>query len=184
MVCVGALGISSLEWAKLGYVAITILPPLALHLGMNIAKRENPKLLAAAYGSAAMFITFFLFIGHGIESQQCLGNYVIFKIAPYASIPYGIYYQGWLVVGVALAWREYMKIKDHSHRKALMWLVIGYLSFMVPSYAVTLISRQALAGLPSIMCGFAVLMALNLLFKVAPLILKENNTHGSHEQAF
>jgi hypothetical protein len=184
MVCVGALGLSSLEWAKLGYVAITILPPLALHLGMSIAKKDNPRLLAAAYGSAAMFMTFFLFVGHGMQSQQCLGNYVIFKIAPYASLPYGIYYQGWLVIGIVLAWIEHGKIKDQNRQKALMWLVIGYLSFMVPSFVVSLIDRHTLAGLPSIMCGFAVLMALNLLFKVAPLILKENNHQQSPKQAY
>ena len=58
MVCVGALGFSSLQWAKLGYVAITILPPLALHLGMTIAKRKNIHLLTAAYGSSLAFASF------------------------------------------------------------------------------------------------------------------------------
>ena len=184
MVCVGALGLSSLEWAKLGYVAITILPPLALHLGMHIAKRKSNMLLTAAYGSAAVFMTFFLFVGHGMQAQQCLGNYVIFTIAPYAALPYGFYYQGWLLTGVTLAWREYTKIKEKHERHALLWLVIGYLTFMVPSLIVFLLNRQTAAGLPSIMCGFAILMAFSLLFKVAPLILKENNTHQSHDRAY
>lgn len=179
MVCVGALGFSSLQWAKLGYVAITLLPPLTLHLGMSIAKRKNIHLLTAAYGSSLAFATFFLFVGHGMQAQQCLGNYVIFKVAPYAALPYGFYYQGWLLAGVALAWREHKKMKEKRQQKALLWLVIGYLSFMVPSLIVFLMNHQTAAGLPSIMCGFAIFMALCLLFKVAPLILKENNSGPS-----
>ena len=175
MVCEGAFFFSSLDWARLGYAAITILPPLAIHLGLTIAKRKNTPLLAAAYGSAVVFMTFFLFVGQGMQSQQCLGNYVIFEIAPYASLPYGIYYQGWLIIGVVLAWRAHYQMKDSNLRKALVWLVIGYLSFMVPSLAVFLLNPQTAAGLPSIMCGFAVLMALTLLFKVAPLVLKDTN---------
>lgn len=182
MVCTGAFYLSSLDWARLGYAAITVLPPLGIHLGLSIAKKRNTPLLAAAYGSAIIFMLFFLFVGHGMQSQQCLGNYVIFTIAPYAVIPYGIYYQGWLIAGVWLAWKAHDKISQRSHRQALFWLVIGYLSFMIPSSAIYLIDRNTASGLPSIMCGFAILMALCLLFKVAPLVLKDTTTKTAQGQ--
>jgi hypothetical protein len=182
MVCTGAFYLSSLDWARLGYAAITILPPLAIHLGLRIARRKNKYLLGAAYGSATAFMIFFLFVGHGMQTQQCLGNYVIFTIAPYAIMPYGFYYQGWLLVGISLAWRAHSQISNKRHQQALLWLVFGYLSFMIPSLAIYLVSRQTASGLPSIMCGFAVLMALSLLFKVSPLVLKDNTTLKSPDQ--
>lgn len=175
MVCEGAFLLSSLDWARLGYAAITILPPIGIHMGLQIAKKKNTPLLLAAYGSAAVFMIFFLFIGHGMQSQQCLGNYVIFSIAPYTVIPYTLYYYGWLVTGVLLAWHGRNAIANNNHRKALKWLVFGYLSFMVPTLIVNIINPATVAGIPSIMCGFAVLMALTLLFKVSPLVLEDKH---------
>lgn len=173
MVCEGAFLLSSLDWARLGYAAITMLPPLGIHMGLQIAKKKNTKLLVAAYGSAAAFMIFFLFIGHGMQSQQCLGNYVIFKIAPSAVLPYTMYYYGWLVTGVLLAWHGRNMIANQNHKKALIWLVFGYLSFMVPTLIVNIINPATISGVPSIMCGFAVLLALTLLFKVSPLVLED-----------
>jgi hypothetical protein len=175
MVCEGAFLLSSLEWARLGYAAITILPPLGIHMGLQIAKKRNIPLLVTAYGSAAVFMIFFMFIGQGMQAQQCLGNYVIFTIAPYAVIPYGIYYYGWLITGVLLAWHGRNFIKNENHKKALVWLVFGYLSFMVPTLIVNMINPATIAGIPSIMCGFAIMMSLTLLFKVSPLVLNEKN---------
>lgn len=183
MVCEGAFLLSSLEWARLGYAAITILPPLGIHLGLQIAKKRNTPLLAAAYGSAAAFMLFFLFVGPGMQSQQCLGNYVLFTIAPYAVIPYFFYYYGWLIAGVHLAWRAHYHMTDTKRKKALVWLVVGYLSFMVPTLIVNMMSPATIQGIPSIMCGFAVLMALTLLFKVSPLVLQDNHPAKKTAQA-
>lgn len=174
MVCQGAFMLSSLEWARLGYAAISILPPLGLHLGLQIAKKKNTPLLVAAYGSAAAFTMFFLFVGQGMHAQQCLGNYVLFHIAPYALLPYFFYYYGWLILTIHMAWMARAHVKDAKTKLALAWLVIGYLSFMVPTLIVNMIDQSTIQGIPSIMCGFAILWALALLFKVAPLVLKEN----------
>ncbi len=184
MICEKTYLLSSLDWARLGYVAITILPPLTLHIGLRIAKRQNKPLLMAAYGSAVVFSIFFLFIGHGMQSQQCLGNYVIFSIAPYASFPYGLYYHGWLVTGILLAWHNRHKVKEPNRKKALVWLIFGYLSFMVPAIVVNIIDPATVRAIPSIMCGFAVIMALTLLFKVAPLVLEEKNSDQASSNAY
>lgn len=176
MICQSVFFLSSLAWAKIGYMAITILPPLTLHLGLSIAKQKNTHLLAAAYGSAAIFMTYFLFIGQGIQSSQCLGNYVIFNTAPGVSFPYGVYYHGWLLIGIFLFMRMRSQIANVERKQALVWLTIGYLSFLVPTSIVILLEPATARGIPSIMCGFAILMALCLLFKVAPLVLKDSKS--------
>lgn len=181
MVCKGAWGFSSLDWARFGYVAITMLPPLGIHLGLTITKSKNTSLLATAYASAAIFISFFLFVGHGMQGQECLGNYIIFSIAPSAEIPYLFYYYCWLTAGISFAWRAKQQMKDIMHQQALKWLAIGYASFIVPTTLVNIIDHRTLDGIPSIMCGFAVILALCLVFKVAPYALKEKNAETALE---
>lgn len=173
MVCEGAFGLSSLDWAKLGYMAITLLPPLGLHLGMTIARRKYYPLLVAAYGTAALFIIFFVLVGYGIDSQVCMGNYVILSLIDPVSKLYGLYYYGWLLASIGLAWHWRATMKDAHRKKALAWLVAGYGAFIIPTTLVNLVDRSTAAGIPSIMCGFAVILALILLLRVSPLMLEK-----------
>lgn len=167
-ICVGAWGVDSLTWARIGYVAITLLPPLGIHLAMTIAGKKQPLLLAAVYGSAAIFLFIFLFAGQGMTGEQCLGNYVIFSIAQWAVWPYSIYYYGWLVFAISYSLRFASRHKG-ARASALVALAVGYLSFVVPTTTVNVIDPSTIAGIPSIMCGFAVILALILTIKVVPL---------------
>ena len=171
-VCEGAWGVDSLTWAKIGYVAITLLPPLGVHLATKLAGQSQPLLVGAGYLSGALFSLFFLFVGNGIESQQCLGNYVIFKTAPWSIIPYTIYYYGWLFLTVGYAWKAAKAMKKESKRTAHYALAVGYLAFIVPTTAENIVDPSTIAGIPSIMCGFAVLLALSLALVVLPNYFK------------
>ena len=173
MVCEGALGISSLDWARIGYVAITFLPPLGLHLGMAIAKRHHKLVLIVSYVAAITFSAFFLFVERGMGGSVCLGNYVLFDIAEAAVWPYFFYYYGWLALGTVLAWEFARKPGIERHAKdALRGLAVGYMAFILPTTIVNIINPETIAGIPSIMCGFAVILALVLLFWVAPHALE------------
>jgi hypothetical protein len=167
-VCEGAFGIDSLGWSRLGYASITMLPPLGLHLASRIAGRKNTMLLTAAYTSAAAFVAFFAFTGHGIVSSACTGNYVIFNTAPGSSVWYGIYYWGWLAIGSGYAWRAAQKQSLPNKSAALKALAIGYLVFMVPTITVNMLDPATTSAIPSIMCGFAVMLAIILAGEVLP----------------
>ena len=167
-VCEGAWGVDSLTWARIGYVAITLLPPLGLHMATKIAGKQERVLVATAYGAAAVFAAIFLFVGHGMQSQECLGNYVIFTIAHWATIPYAIYYYGLLLLTVGYALRAAKRMSDTSKQKALGFLAVGYMAFILPTTAANLIDPSTLAGIPSIMCGFAVILAVILTTVVIP----------------
>jgi len=167
-VCETAWGVDSLTWARIGYVAITFLPPLGLHLATRIAGQKQPLLVGLAYAVAVAFALFFLFSGHGMTGQQCLGNYVIFSIAPWAAKLYGVYYYGLLAIGVGYSWQVSRHIKSKSKKQALIALAIGYLAFIIPTTAANLIDPSTIAGIPSIMCGFAVILAVVLATVVVP----------------
>lgn len=169
MVCQGALGISSTGWARIGFASITMLPPLGLHLGMTIAGKRSKIALGAAYGSALVFAFMFFALGHGLTGQICGGNYVIFEVTRPVMIPYGLYYYGWVLTGMLFAWRYGNNNDIAPHKKnAMRWLAIGYASFVLPTTFVALLRPETRSGIPSIMCGFAVLLAFFLLFWVLP----------------
>jgi len=178
-VCEGAWGVDSLTWARIGYVAITLLPPLGLHLATKIAGRQEKAMVAGGYVAAAVFSSIFLFVGHGMGSQECLGNYVIFKIAHWATIPYAIYYYGLLLLTVGYAFQAAKGMKNAFKASALKYLAIGYMAFIVPTTAANLIDPTTLAGIPSIMCGFAVILAIILAAVVIPKYYEAGQFVGS-----
>lgn len=171
-VCEGAWGVNSLTWARIGYVAITLLPPLGLHLAVKIAGQKQPALVVLGYASAAVFTAIFLFVGNGMDSQACLGNYVIFTIAPWATTPYAAYYYGLLLLTVGYAFKAAQTIKKRGTKEALQLLAIGYTAFILPTTAANIVDPSTLAGIPSIMCGFAVILAIILTTMVVPRYYK------------
>jgi hypothetical protein len=167
-VCEGAWGVDSLTWARIGYAAITLLPPLGLQLATRIAGQKQKVLVTLGYVSAGVFAAIFLFVGHGMQSQECLGNYVIFTIAHWALTPYAVYYYGLLLLTIGYSLQAAKAIKVKSKREALIALGIGYTAFVLPTTAANLVNPATLAGIPSIMCGFAVIMAVILAGYVVP----------------
>jgi hypothetical protein len=168
------------SWSRVGYVAITLLPALGIHLVQEIAGKRSKLLQFAAYGSSATFALAFGFNPHAFQGHVCGGNYAVFQLASPLGGLYFTYYYLWLFVGIAMAWL-YMKGSNPQIRKALQLQIVGYVSFILPTSIVNAINPQTLVGIPSIMCGFAVSYALILVFGIVPLILTRR-TQNEHNQ--
>ena len=166
-VCEGAWLLDSAGWAKLGYVAITMLPPLGIHLINRISGDNNPWLYRLAYSFGGVFIAFFLLATGGISAGACLGNYVIFEQGHNTGWIYGLYYYGLLMIAIVYALMRMSDAKPHIKR-SLGALVVGYVLFMLPTTLVNIIDPTTITGIPSIMCGFAVLLAIVLSGRVLP----------------
>lgn len=178
-VCEGSFGINSLGWARLGYVAITMLPPLGFHLATRLAGQKRHRAVTFAYASGIAFALFFAFSGDGITSPACLGNYVIFKAAPGSAWLYSLYYYGWLIASTTYAFRQAGHgLEDHQAR-ALKALAVGYLAFILPTTTVNVIDPSTIEGIPSIMCGFAVILAIVLAGEVLPQYYKVTTFVGN-----
>lgn len=173
MVC-GGLGVSANTWARIGYVSITILPPLGIHMAYALAGRANKVVVAGAYVAAASFMAYFLLAGDVFTGSQCLGNYVIFQLGATAACLYGVYYYGLLACAIVLSLRFIGSVAEKKKR-ALQAFVVGYVLFMLPTIVVNTIDPTTLAGIPSIMCGFAVLLAFVVAFWVMPLVGKQRD---------
>lgn len=166
MIC-GGLGLGHIEWAKTGYVAITLLPALGLHLVATIAKKDAKPLIFLAYGTALAYVLYFLAASGSVIARECAPNYAIFDVHGAGALLYGVYYYGWLLVtiGCAAVWAD----KTPKVASALRWTVIGYGAFIVPTTFVNMVDPSTIAAIPSIMCGFAFILAAILVGRVLPL---------------
>lgn len=169
----GQFGIRPEVWSRLGYVAITLLPALGLHITYELAKRKPDRIVAAAYASSGMFAGLFAFAS-AFQSYACGGNYVIFQLKSPIGALFFVYYYFWLFAAIFMASRFVkMRRTKKNQKQALTNHVIGYALFMIPTSLSMMIFPDSAAALPSVMCGFAVLYALTLTFAVLPATLKK-----------
>lgn len=166
MIC-GGLGFTHIEWARLGYLAITFMPPVGLHLVLSIANVRSRPLLAAAYGTATAYALYFATAGSALTGTVCTANYAVFEVSSIGSIIFAAYYYGWLLTACGIA--AYWARRKRGKSKALAWMIAGYSVFVIPTTLANIINPATIAGIPSIMCGFAVLLAIILVGKVLPL---------------
>lgn len=167
LVCESA--VTGLSWARIGYMSITMLPPLGVSLAMAIANKKSWPAQVVMYLCAAAFIVYWGYSGRGITADQCEGNYVFFQANNSAMWLYGTYYYVFLAIGVALSIWWAVKSDNHRTRWALIWLTIGYAVFILPTTTVAILDPATRSSIPSVMCGFAVFLAITLIFAVAPL---------------
>jgi hypothetical protein len=165
-ICEG-LRLSDTTWARLGFASITLLPVVGTHLVYSIAGRKNWKLLAALYAVTFVWIAAFVF-GSLMQAAICSGNYVIFDIKEPWEGYYYLFYNGIILLAMVQAIRFSRMAKNRHIKMALHWLFLGYVSFTVPAAVIWFITDGADTALPSIMCGFAVIMAVLLAAKTIP----------------
>lgn len=170
MIC-GGMGMDGIAWARVGYVAITLLPPLGIQLAYTVAKKKPDAIVWFSWASAVAFIFFFSFATQSITGHVCQGNYVIFDVAPGSVWAYALYYYGLLLTGIWLCLKWVNEVSK-KQAKALRALAIGYGTFILPTTAANLVAPETIDGIPSIMCGFAVLLAFVLVFWMLPAIAK------------
>jgi len=173
-VCAGSTSLA--QWSHFGYVAITLLPPLGIHITQTIWGRRNRLLILTGYATAAAFVAYFALSAGSLTGHACLGNYVIFQVNNGLTWLYALYYYGWVLIGLCLSLWYARQSKLKRQRQALYGFTLGYAVFLVPTTTVNLLDRATLNGIPSIMCGFAVLLAIIVVTWVMPRVGKPRSS--------
>lgn len=160
-------GLGLLFWGRVGLFAITFLPIIGLYIISRLKKEK--RLVNFGFLIAFAFATFFVLFPNSINSVTCSGNYIMFDIRSTVHALYGYYYFGFLILGIWEAAKGMKDGKDNAVKKALKWFIIGYLSFILPLTFVYIFIPITRVAVASIMCGFAVVFAAILTFKIAPV---------------
>ncbi|MEK7460041.1 MAG: hypothetical protein AAB628_00620 [Patescibacteria group bacterium] len=132
---------------------------------------KRKKLLIAFYILSIFSVVAVVFSKTAIINAQCTGNYLVFVAGNSWWIPYTLAYfailiSGILSITVALSKKRFQWRDKDS--KTLLWILVGYLSFLIPTAIVYIFMPEARHAIPSVMCGFAILFAFILVFKVLP----------------
>lgn len=171
-VCTG-IGSMAAPWSRVGFVAITALPPLGLHIMHILAGKSQRKLVYGAYATMVGYWLFFLLSPGAFTGHKCTGNYVIFQFTANVTGTYSVFYFGWLLAGIGLGFRWANQLMASGKSKlrqlqSVQGLILGYLVFLVPSAISMVVKPEARRGIPSVLCGFAILLALVLTFYILP----------------
>jgi Na+-driven multidrug efflux pump len=134
---------------------------------MTIAKKKARALVWLAYGTSLIFALIFGFSSSAFIGYVCAGNYAIFHLVHPLGGYYFAYYYSWLFVGVGLS-LFYSLQAQKKVREALVLQICGYLSILLPTGIVNAINPQTIYGIPSIMCGFAIIYAITLAIGIVP----------------
>ena len=161
-------GSNLILWSRIGFVAITFLPVLGIYLITKLNKKSY--LFHFGIIVSIIFAFIFIFMPNSLENASCTGNYIIFDVNSAIMKFYGYYYFGFLLLGI---WESIKGIKNEENKEkvktAFKWFIIGYLSFILPLTIVYIIIPATRVAVESIMCGFAVIFAFILTFKIAPI---------------
>ena len=161
------------NWARVGFVATAILIPLGLYLIDSIVPSRRTKLAARLTSLLAIaFIVWFIAVPESVTIVFCGGNYTFFRIDLLLARLYSTFYYLSLLISVGLGLQAARQARSAKLSRALVWLVVGYLSFMLPTLIINGLNPILLSTLPSVLCGFAVIMAIILVGMVAPVVLK------------
>lgn len=167
-VCRGFTGL--IQWSHLGYVAITLMPPVGIHIIHTIKNKQKSAMVYLSYATAACFVGYFALTADSLTGHQCLGNYVIFQVNSKLTPLYGLYYYGWILIGLLLSLQFADTSVDKKQKAALFGFALGYAAFLIPTTTANLLDEATRRGIPSIMCGFAVILALILVIWVMPRV--------------
>lgn len=163
----GGLGTSAEMWSRIGFVAITLLPPLGVHFMRVVSGRGWQGFTWLAYASAAVWIGFFAFGKQTFDNHVCVGNYVIFHLNEGIGGVYFVYYYGWLIFTI-ISLAYYARSATKHIQAALMLQIFGYLAFILPAMLANTLDTVTISSLPSLMCGFAIIYAATLVFGILP----------------
>lgn len=156
-------------WAKLGFVAYSFLPAIAIYfIGLMSSKKQRKKLLALVYLIPVAFSVIALSIGNFIIEAKCsqffvLGKNMLYSISPLLSGVYSVYYAFAIFLSMILIINKVFKEEDQLKKKIYITIFIGIVISLIPAIVLILVIPSLNPMFPSVYCEFAVLLAIAAL---------------------
>jgi hypothetical protein len=164
-------------WTQLAFLDITWLPPLGLWLGYQLSAPRLRWLKAVALADMALALAFSFWIlaaPGAITTSVC--QLVLARYFPTGAFDfaYALFYQLSLLITIFGAAAGMSFAEDVIRRKHWANLQTGLLGFLLPALAVRILVAESDGILPSVMCHFAVVLAVSLFV----LVLRERRQPG------
>lgn len=168
--CTGLLSFSGSFLPRLAFVVVAWLPPTGLLLLARLYPTQKPYLHWYAYGMYLFCAALVLGIAtdpHFVTTSVCLIVFARYTNPTPLYQTYGLFYQSGLLGLLVFSALGVIAADDRRQRLLLGQLLLGSIAFIFPSLVTVAVLPIADNALPSIMCHFALLLALFLIRLVA-----------------
>lgn len=162
-----ALNCSSMFYGRLTRLAftdITWLPAISLFYIAKQQKKQMFRNISYIYLiMALLFSIWYMLITESLALSHCRNVIALYYTHNPMYAIYSIYYQSGLLLMILIPAIVTSTLSDVKHQKNLRDFQIGVIAFVIPSIITGLITWIHPHSMPSIMCHFAVLLAVFLV---------------------
>lgn len=159
-----ALNCSGVFYGRLtraAYIDITWLPPLGM---LYIAGRQDRQLLRVIsyiYLTIALaFSIWYIADADSVRLSHCENVIAAYFTHDVINLLYSLYYQSGILFMAAVPSVIRSRIADAGQKNNLLYFQLGVIFFMIPSLIAVMVSRVFSHALPSVMCHFALILAV------------------------
>ncbi|MDH5404545.1 MAG: hypothetical protein OEZ01_05935 [Candidatus Heimdallarchaeota archaeon] len=145
---------------KLGFVAISFLPPVGHHFSAKLIKRKIPDYYLS-YIAGMSFAIYFAFIPNTLTVISCNPVYAVYT--QYPNYRYSIFYFGVILYSIFLLSFAILRKSPNIDHIYVKMMLLGYILFLLPMIILVTIDLFFLRTVTSIMCKFAFLLACTML---------------------
>lgn len=150
---------------RLAFLVVTWLPPLGLVLIAQLYRPRSTALVAAGRSMLAIGggIAVWILADRAFASASvCSAVYARYTHAMPRFLAYSLFYWVGLLAMILLAGYGVLSCRDAHRRTLLGHVFAGTLAFVVPSLVTSWFVPAARGALPSVMCHFALVLAVAL----------------------
>lgn len=159
---------AALIYSRIAFLDITWLPPAGIWLVYRLLPRAPRRIFfPAVFFTAAAAMSAWIALDPGaITRSVCQTVTARYFHGPAFELAYGAFYQ--LGMGVLIFWPALRMagVADADARGHLACVQTGVLGFVLPSLFLRLVVKEPVGLLPSVMCHFAVTLAVGLVVLV------------------
>ena len=148
---------------RLGLVSITFLPPLGVLLASYVTNLKHWINWSGMLCGLGLSI-YYLIVPNAFSLQTCNPFYAVYTY-PLGNL-YGMFYFGfigWAFTLIIIGWIVNGKKGRKELNKKATFVLIGYISFLLPMAITVVVDFSTSSAVPSIMCKYAILLAIALL---------------------
>lgn len=154
-------------WALIGFVTYTFLPAIALHGALKfLNKKANLPLiyvLPILAASVAILTPGFIISASCSKVFVSVNTMIDFSssfLVNALSWTYILYYPGFILLALLILYKNYLKQRNKTKRKIEVAWMLGVLLMTLPALIFILIFPALGRTFPSVLCGFALLVAV------------------------
>ncbi|MBU0550043.1 hypothetical protein KKB55_07015 [Myxococcota bacterium] len=154
---------TNLTLARMAFADITWLPAMGVLLIARLIEGEEGRLNRFAQGMLSLAAALTLWILTDplfVRGATCKAVFAFYAHPTPFYFGYGAYYQFGLAAMLVMAAYGMAKLDDKHTRLHLADVQVGTMAFLIPAMIYEIVALKAQGALPSVMCHFAIFLAV------------------------